>query len=361
MRATIKKIIPPKSSKGPYWIKLQGKKPLYGLFDKELAKSLKEGMEIEYEYTCKESKGKTWHTIKIIKIGSNNNDEAKGFLTVLSKLFRKWRTWILVGSFVISAMGLVGFAQFMYQEGIQQAGFGCFTLRTAGLVLEAFECTYKQERLLNRMKWFTYNFGWLSPFNWQSYKNFIEGTYVHIEAIRAWAISKNPALAVSIDETRVITVIDGDSVILGTGEEVRLKGIDSPEWHQPQGAEAKEFLTSLLLGKRVRVERHEIDKYGRVVASLYLNGEDVSQIMVKAGLAHPGQGHSAPITLKVNEVRTLERITILDAVPIDAVIYESHELDHLTGRTIIVSGKVSLYKGEPQVVFDSLKDIQVVE
>jgi hypothetical protein len=55
-------------------------------------------------------------------------------------------------------------------------------------------------------------------------------------------------------------VIDGDTLVMGNGERVRLIGVDSPETKHPRkpvehfGKEAAAFTTRMLEGKRVRLE-----------------------------------------------------------------------------------------------------------
>jgi micrococcal nuclease len=55
-------------------------------------------------------------------------------------------------------------------------------------------------------------------------------------------------------------VIDGDTIILGNGERVRLIGVDTPETKHPQkpveyyGKEASAFTKSMVEGKEVRLE-----------------------------------------------------------------------------------------------------------
>ena len=53
---------------------------------------------------------------------------------------------------------------------------------------------------------------------------------------------------------KVSFVVDGDTVILNTGDKIRLKGIDAPEIHHPLipvqrfGEEAKEYMKSRVEG-----------------------------------------------------------------------------------------------------------------
>ena len=79
-------------------------------------------------------------------------------------------------------------------------------------------------------------------------------------------------------------VIDGDTIIVkmkGTEERVRLIGVDTPETVHPEkpvaffGKEASAFTKRMAEGKRVRLEYdwQERDKYGRLLAYVYLEDE----------------------------------------------------------------------------------------
>jgi len=77
----------------------------------------------------------------------------------------------------------------------------------------------------------------------------------------------------------------------GTGEttqiiKVRLYGIDCPELSQNYGQEAKRFTESLVLSKKVTVEKKDTDIYGRVVGLVYLpDGTLLNEELVKNGYA----------------------------------------------------------------------------
>jgi len=87
---------------------------------------------------------------------------------------------------------------------------------------------------------------------------------------------------------KVIALADGDSfVMLVNGNEVRVRmhGIDAPERHQAFSTKSKRFLASLIFGKKVEVDKVDIDRYGRVVGEVYVNGKHVNAEMVKHGYA----------------------------------------------------------------------------
>ena len=86
----------------------------------------------------------------------------------------------------------------------------------------------------------------------------------------------------------VVRVKDGDSLVVdskGREVEVRLADIDTPEFNQPRGDEAKEALRSLVDGKEVRLELVGGDAYRRIVAHVFVGEVDVNAELVRRGLA----------------------------------------------------------------------------
>ena len=89
-------------------------------------------------------------------------------------------------------------------------------------------------------------------------------------------------------EGSVVKVKDGDSLILkrGTREyEIRLYGIDAPEWKQPHGELARAALKRLVLHRRVRLQYIDTDTYGRLVGRLFQGQTDINLEMVRSGNA----------------------------------------------------------------------------
>lgn len=83
-------------------------------------------------------------------------------------------------------------------------------------------------------------------------------------------------------------VIDGDSLLIdagGTHVEVRLYGIDSPEYNQPFADEAKKYITHLTGWRRVLVMPDYVDSYGRTVASIMIGDQVLNKELVEAGYA----------------------------------------------------------------------------
>jgi len=87
---------------------------------------------------------------------------------------------------------------------------------------------------------------------------------------------------------RVIKVLDGDSIILANGEEVRYLGIDTPEYGQPFAEEAREFNRRLVKDRTVELEFdiEKRDHYGRLLAYVFVGKTFVNAELVKAGYAY---------------------------------------------------------------------------
>ncbi|MDB5344325.1 MAG: putative partition-related protein [Schlesneria sp.] len=86
----------------------------------------------------------------------------------------------------------------------------------------------------------------------------------------------------------VLGVIDGDTVTLHTTGKplsIRLEGIDAPESSQRLGAESRDALKALVAGKSVTVRKTGIDKYGRTLGIVVVNGTNVCAKMVENGWA----------------------------------------------------------------------------
>ena len=92
---------------------------------------------------------------------------------------------------------------------------------------------------------------------------------------------------------RVRRVVDGDTLLLTNGERVRLLGVDTPETKkegtpvQPFGPEASEFTRGMVEGKVVTLvfDRERYDKYGRVLAFVYVNGICLNEELIRQGLS----------------------------------------------------------------------------
>lgn len=88
---------------------------------------------------------------------------------------------------------------------------------------------------------------------------------------------------------RVVSVHDGDTVVClddrKVQHKVRLSGIDAPEIGQAFGTKSRDALRGRVLRKSVAVHRRGEDQYGRTLATLEFEGDDVAEWMVAGGMA----------------------------------------------------------------------------
>lgn len=91
-------------------------------------------------------------------------------------------------------------------------------------------------------------------------------------------------------DARFLNLIDGDSMLVeygGRAQEVRLIGIDAPEWGQEYGTQAKAHAVNFCYGQKLRLEfdKEKRDRYGRVLAYVYCGNKMLNEEIVRAGLA----------------------------------------------------------------------------
>ena len=85
-------------------------------------------------------------------------------------------------------------------------------------------------------------------------------------------------------------VTDGDTLRVG-GVPVRLKGLAAPEvahggdGGEPGGSEAKAFMVKLVEGQTVVCDLTRERTHGGRVSWCYLDGQDVAEALIRAGLA----------------------------------------------------------------------------
>lgn len=86
--------------------------------------------------------------------------------------------------------------------------------------------------------------------------------------------------------TQQMFVIDGDTFGYGS-ERVRLRGIDTPELDEPNGQAAKQRLEELLRSGAVRIVLRGRDVYDRLVADVFVDGQNVADLLIREGYSKP--------------------------------------------------------------------------
>lgn len=88
---------------------------------------------------------------------------------------------------------------------------------------------------------------------------------------------------------KVVRVADGDTITVldqsKTQHKIRLAGIDAPEKGMPFGQKSKDNLSDMVAGKQVTVETTKLDRYGRNVGKVLVEGRDANLAQVEAGFA----------------------------------------------------------------------------
>jgi micrococcal nuclease len=89
-------------------------------------------------------------------------------------------------------------------------------------------------------------------------------------------------------------VVDGDTIVLNTGQRIRYLGINAPEIDhedskaQPYGYQARSFNKKLLISRKIRLEfdAERCDQYGRMLAYIFLpDGAFANLLLLENGLA----------------------------------------------------------------------------
>jgi len=152
--------------------------------------------------------------------------------------------------------------------------------------------------------------------------------------------------------TRVETisrVVDGDTVVLESGEIIRLAGINTPELakkdqpDQPLAFEARDALVDLIGGRSIQIYNapgHK-DRYGRTLAYLLMpEGDTVQERLVRMGLASvvviaPNDLYLAELSQAEDDARS-RRIGIWGLS-----YYDTKAAQDTTGGYQFASGQVS--------------------
>lgn len=87
----------------------------------------------------------------------------------------------------------------------------------------------------------------------------------------------------------IVRLADGDTFTIGEGDftwRIRLFGVDCPETKQAHGKDAAAFTAARVEGKKVTVAVKDVDRYGRVVAEVFLpDGTSLNRDLVRHGWA----------------------------------------------------------------------------
>jgi endonuclease YncB( thermonuclease family) len=117
-----------------------------------------------------------------------------------------------------------------------------------------------------------------------------------------WLTLTFPSNAESL-KGMVIAVHDGDTLtlkVLDAEKKIRLTGIDAPELNQPFGIDSRNALRKAVLNREVKVEISKIDRFGRTLGLVNLDGQDINYLQVRTGMAWVYQDYLKELS---NEIR----------------------------------------------------------
>ena len=238
-------------------------------------------------------------------------------------LLKKAAPWLAAA---VGVMGSANFVEFLYEEGLQTAGMGIYVAIANKQWDTAKKALDKAKPLLAQAEW-VYNYlGWMAPYAWNVFRNYAKATrsqyetYEKVIAEKSGEI-KDPTAAgkvfdieeakkniengtapdvdkliarVIISPEKIVkarSITDGDTILALLPNEaieskIRLAGIDAPEKGKTGYKESRAWLETQILGSEVTLKidpANAKDSYGRVIAVIMKNGEDINLKSVRAG------------------------------------------------------------------------------
>jgi endonuclease YncB( thermonuclease family) len=86
---------------------------------------------------------------------------------------------------------------------------------------------------------------------------------------------------------KCVRVVDGDTLVVKCDKRqmiVDLEGVDAPEIGQPWGKEVRSFVADMVRGRKIEVQLVDSAE-GNPMARVIVDGEDLSRLLAKRGLA----------------------------------------------------------------------------
>jgi micrococcal nuclease len=106
---------------------------------------------------------------------------------------------------------------------------------------------------------------------------------------------------------QILRIVDGDTIHLDVDlgfdvrrkDSFRLYGINAPEMSTGEGEAARDWLVEQLAHgiDMLTTHKDQREKYGRYLATLWVDGKNINEEMVKAGHAVPYAGGSRTIAV----------------------------------------------------------------
>ena len=88
---------------------------------------------------------------------------------------------------------------------------------------------------------------------------------------------------------KVVGITDGDTFRLFLADssivKIRIAGIDCPERKQPFSTRAKQFTSTAIFSKEVKVAIQNKDRYGRYIADVFYDRKNLGEALLENGMA----------------------------------------------------------------------------
>jgi len=136
-----------------------------------------------------------------------------------------------------------------------------------------------------------------------------------------------------LDYFEVSKIIDGDTIKLSTGEELRLIGLNAPESGQACSLEATEKLRDFVLGKEVTLESDidNKDQYNRLLRYVYVGDVFVNLEMVRLGFAHKYEyGSNTKYSSQFEQAEN-------EAKQNEGCLWKSEDIDYIQDQCIYIT------------------------
>jgi hypothetical protein len=159
----------------------------------------------------------------------------------------------------------------------------------------------------------------------------------------------------------VVRVIDGDTVELESGQKVRLKGINTPEKSEWLDGEATEFVRGLIENESVGIENYGFDKYGRILAYVFIDGRNLNEEILEGGLgtlyyyeedSHYGELKRAEGFARLNEIGLWEKSSNINCLEI--VEFKTDEPEKLVLENVCDYDLEIMYKDDATHIYEAI-------
>jgi endonuclease YncB( thermonuclease family) len=167
-------------------------------------------------------------------------------------------------------------------------------------------------------------------------------------SLLAWLLLAACAWSQDVIGGRTVAVTDGDTIKVLTAENqllrVRVAWIDAPEMGQAFGRRAKQAMSELVFGKEVELRTNGLDRYGRTLAVVFVDGTDAGLELIKEGFAWAYTKYPPEASVETQQSPPPDRLSIAEK-EIVAAIDQLHFYVELLLSALIKSTSLRTYSG----------------